>query len=303
VSISQIAPLEKPNWILLFLPFSPSTSEIGAFMIRETENRPMIHPHSLLIGLLLIAAGSPLEARTFTSSNGKKLEAEVLSATESVAELKVVNGKTYKVPLSKLSTEDREYIAEWRATRQKAEAMKGVGVAEIMEANGHPGTKIVISAGAPIIEISIGGHTTKFALNPMTPQTLLSASTAEDAGIDVTVPEGGQLPQGVQGIAGPKIQAGGVDVPTPLKMLVVEPQALSERLRQHADGIIGSTFLKDSGAVIDWEAGKIWFTAPAKTAEEEKKADDGNEDAKGDQGDDAKKKKTRHRRNRKKDDE
>jgi len=236
---------------------------------------------------LLLAATPLLEARTFTSSNGKKLEAEVLSATESKVELKVVNGKTYNVPLSKISKEDRDYVAQWRAEKLKTEALKGVDLAQVMQANERPGTEILLAGGVPVVELNLNGHATKFVLNPITPQSLLIAPGAEDAGIDVTVPEGGQLPQGVQGIAEPTVDIGGQEIATPLKMLVVEPQALSEKLRQQADGIIGSGFLKDSGAVVDWAAMKIWF--PAKSAESaETPAENGEENADDDKKDEKK---------------
>ncbi len=238
----------------------------------------MRHSLSLLIGLLLIAAVSHIEARTFTSTNGKKLEAELLSATESMAELKVVNGKTYKVPLKKLSKEDREYIAEWRAIMQKADALKGVGLDEVMQANEWPGTEIMIAGGVPVIELNINGHAVKFVLNPGTPRTLLVSSAAEDAGIEITVPEGGQLPQGIQGIASPKVDVGGRKIATPLKSLVVEPQALSEKLREQADGVIGFEFLKDSGAIVDWAAGNIWFPTAAETPDGDEEGDEDDED-------------------------
>jgi dipeptidyl aminopeptidase/acylaminoacyl peptidase len=62
----------------------------------------------LALGLL-----SALSARTWTSSDGKKLEADFVSATETDVTLKrSKDGKTFTLALTRLSEDDREYIKE-----------------------------------------------------------------------------------------------------------------------------------------------------------------------------------------------
>lgn len=56
---------------------------------------------------------SPLQARTWTSSDGKKLEAEFVSATETHVVLKRrKDGRTFTLALSRLSAADQSYIKE-----------------------------------------------------------------------------------------------------------------------------------------------------------------------------------------------
>lgn len=71
--------------------------------------------HWALVSSLLIA---PLFARTWTNQEGKKIEADLLSATDTevVIEMK---GKPYTLPLETLSQEDRDHVREWREQRAK----------------------------------------------------------------------------------------------------------------------------------------------------------------------------------------
>ena len=56
------------------------------------------------------------EKRTFTSGDGKKLEAEVVSATKKDAKLKrASDGKEFVIPLDRLSEDDRKFIATYLA--------------------------------------------------------------------------------------------------------------------------------------------------------------------------------------------
>lgn len=53
--------------------------------------------------------------RTFTSSDGRTMEAEIVAATNTHVTLKKTNdGEDYAIPLERLSTADREFIAAWR---------------------------------------------------------------------------------------------------------------------------------------------------------------------------------------------
>lgn len=62
-----------------------------------------------LLGLLVSGA----EARTFTNTAGKKIEAELIGVEKEAAILKLGNGRTAKVPLNSLSEEDQTYAKSW----------------------------------------------------------------------------------------------------------------------------------------------------------------------------------------------
>lgn len=73
------------------------------------------HSLWLALGLVLIPLlpSALAETRTYTSSDGKKLEAEVMMVKEGNASLKLANGRTFKVPLSRLSEDDQTFLKEW----------------------------------------------------------------------------------------------------------------------------------------------------------------------------------------------
>src|ERR1043165_4278171 len=67
---------------------------------------------TVLLPLLMLSSVLGLETRTFTSSDGKKLEAELVKATDKEATLKRKgDGKEFVIPLDRLSEDDRKYIA------------------------------------------------------------------------------------------------------------------------------------------------------------------------------------------------
>ncbi|MES2594839.1 MAG: hypothetical protein V4662_05870 [Verrucomicrobiota bacterium] len=69
----------------------------------------------LLIALALLpVALVNAEPRTFTSPDGRTLEAEISAATPDRVTLKMTNGQTIVAPVDKFVPADQEHIAEWR---------------------------------------------------------------------------------------------------------------------------------------------------------------------------------------------
>jgi hypothetical protein len=71
--------------------------------------------------LLILAAGmlsAHADLRSFQNTKGEEIMAELTGATESRAELRRADGKTFSVPLASLSEEDRKYVDEWRKTHR-----------------------------------------------------------------------------------------------------------------------------------------------------------------------------------------
>ncbi len=71
-----------------------------------------------LLGLFpLLAAG---EFRTFTDREGRSIEAELIDydSDRMTAEIKMRNGKSYDVPLTKFSGEDQRFIQDWAKNRK-----------------------------------------------------------------------------------------------------------------------------------------------------------------------------------------
>ncbi len=73
---------------------------------------------TLLLSILALASVPAQEVRTFTSSDGKELEALILDASDKDVTLKrVSDDKEFVIPLERLSEEDRTFMAEWLAKK------------------------------------------------------------------------------------------------------------------------------------------------------------------------------------------
>ncbi len=68
----------------------------------------------LLCGLAACLA-SPLAARTWTAADGRSVEGDYVSATDTNVTLKRKDGKSFTIELTKLSADDQEFVKEQRA--------------------------------------------------------------------------------------------------------------------------------------------------------------------------------------------
>lgn len=77
--------------------------------------------HSLLALLILLTSNllSGAESRTWTSAEGKTFEGTLQTATEASASLRRSDGRTFDVPLDKLSSGDQEYVKQFLADRNR----------------------------------------------------------------------------------------------------------------------------------------------------------------------------------------
>jgi hypothetical protein len=71
---------------------------------------------SLLLAALALAGSA--SARTFTNTEGKTVEAEIVRVVgEDKVMLRLENRRSVTIEIATLSAEDRQYIPEWQATR------------------------------------------------------------------------------------------------------------------------------------------------------------------------------------------
>jgi len=72
------------------------------------------------------------ELRTWEAVNGKKVEAQFVSNNDGQVVLRLTNGKTFKVPLNKLSQADQDFIlADFASVSAKEEPKSAEGIAAI----------------------------------------------------------------------------------------------------------------------------------------------------------------------------
>jgi len=71
--------------------------------------------NSILTGTFLftLLLSSVTQARTFYNTEGKSIEAEMVSVENDAVVMKLANGREAKVPLNTLSTADQNYVKKW----------------------------------------------------------------------------------------------------------------------------------------------------------------------------------------------
>lgn len=65
---------------------------------------------------LVIGFSASAGARTFTDTQGRKIEAEIIEIIGANVTLRLPSGKSSTIPIAKLSETDRDFIALWKST-------------------------------------------------------------------------------------------------------------------------------------------------------------------------------------------
>ena len=85
----------------------------SAFTFRATMNTASAFRRLLLPAVFLLGASLSAEPRPFTSTEGKTIQAEIVSADASSVSLKLANGQVTSLPLYRLAKDDQQYVADW----------------------------------------------------------------------------------------------------------------------------------------------------------------------------------------------
>jgi hypothetical protein len=72
----------------------------------------------LILAVFLVTSPLHAELRVFKNTKGEEIKAEMITATDTHAELKRDDGRKFTVPLASLSEADRAWITEWRKTHK-----------------------------------------------------------------------------------------------------------------------------------------------------------------------------------------
>jgi predicted aspartyl protease len=225
------------------------------------------------------------EYRTFTGSNGTKLEAVLLDKSEDSATLLLRNGKRSTVPLDRLSDEDREYIAGW--SKDKAifvQKCRGLTIRQLLELRGYESFVFELDNNSIFIRGKLNGKPARFLIDTGAGTSLLHAPFAEEAGLTV-----GPLTEVVYGVAG-EAPAGWVEVPE-LELGVAKFQnrriLATDLLKDKPPGtanrediILGAEFMTRLDAVISYQERRIFLRPDlSDSAEVEAEAVDADKEA------------------------
>lgn len=69
-----------------------------------------------LLTLCSVALPIPLNAREWHDTQGRKIEADILSKSETSVRVRMKNGRVFNIPLEKLSADDQAFIKSWEPT-------------------------------------------------------------------------------------------------------------------------------------------------------------------------------------------
>lgn len=206
---------------------------------------------ALLILAPLLLFSSFAAAREFTGTNGRKIEAEIVSKGDDEVELKLEDGKTVTVPLTSLSPADRLYVEVWESPERKQRRLREVDLVKALEARGYVGFPIELRGQFEVVKIHIGDSEATFMFNHSTELPILDKAAVERLGLTMSPAEGGN-------VAG-TVEAGelgnGTDQIEGTRIIVAPINGIP----QGVDGLIGGQFFLDREARLDYPGKILWL--------------------------------------------
>lgn len=213
------------------------------------------------IAFLMAALAGLAGAREFTGKNGKKIDADIVSRTETQVELKLKDGKTVKVAINSLSSADQLYVQTWEDPVAKAERLKSVDLADVLSAKGYFAFPMQVSDGQIIVQASLDGKAGTFLIDggaqaPLVKQASLGKFDLTMKAVPPQGPAGGNA---VIGTVQPKTFGNGDAGFAPPECYVLTLEHFPKALLDKIDGVIGGQFFVDHGAVLDYTGQKLWL--------------------------------------------
>ena len=209
---------------------------------------------------MVLVAGL-LHGREFTGKNGKKIDAEIVSRTETQVELKLKDGKTVKVAINSLSSGDQLYVKTWEDPAAKAERLKGVDLGDVMAAKGYFPLTVESGTNEMFVVASINGKPGKFLVDISAQIPLIKQASLEKFELTMTaVPAQGQAGGNtVIGTVRPKTFGNDSGSFAPPECYVLTLEHFPKNVLEQIDGVIGGQFFVDHAAVLDYSGKKLWL--------------------------------------------
>lgn len=213
------------------------------------------------VPLLMALLAGLLHGREFTGKNGKKIEAEIVSRTETRVELKLKDGKTVDVAIDSLSGVDQLYVKTWEDPAARTERLKGVDLGEVLAAKGYFGLTVESGERGTFVLATVNGKPGKFLVDNSAQVPLFKQASLEKFELVMTVvpaqgPAGGNT---VIGTVQPKSFGTEDQSFAPPECYVLTLEHFPKELLEQIDGVIGGQFLLDHGAILDYAGKKLWL--------------------------------------------
>ena len=211
--------------------------------------------------LLMVLLTGLLPAREFTGKNGKKIDAEIVSRTDTQVELKLKDGKTVKVAINSLSSGDQLFVKTWEDPAAKEERLKGVDLGDVLAAKGYFALTIESGTNEMFVVASINGKQGKFLVDngasiPLIKQASLEKFELTMKAVPAQGPAGGNA---VIGTVQPKTFGNESKSFAPPECYVLTLEHFPKNVLEQIDGVVGGQFFVDHAAVLDYSAKKLWL--------------------------------------------
>lgn len=212
---------------------------------------------------LALASLGPAHGRTFTNNSGKKIEAVVVSKTDTHVRLKTPRGKTYTVKLDTLSAEDQAYVRAWKKKEETDSRLVKADLAEVMAAKGFTKVDFDEEMNHLFVDVMIDGKKARLLLDTGAMATIIKTSSVEKFDLEMKAAnvQAGGVGGGAQ-IKGKvdveKLELGG-DAAGRQTFYVMDLAHLPQNYANNLDGILGGDFFKEKKALFDYSGGVLWL--------------------------------------------
>lgn len=213
------------------------------------------------VSLLMVLLAGLVHGREFTGKNGKKIDAEIVSRTETQVELKLKDGKVVKVAINSLSSADQLFVKTWEDPAAKAERLKGIDLGDVMAAKGYFALTVESGNGQMFVSASINGKQGKFLVDDSAAVPLIKQASLEkfELTMKAVPPQGPAGGNSVIGTVQPKTFGNESKSFAPPECYVLTLEHFPKNVLEQIDGVIGGQFFVDRGAVLDYSAKKLWL--------------------------------------------
>ncbi len=205
------------------------------------------------------------EFRRWTSSDGRTMFAALEDKTESDAIFRLQNGGKAKVPIDKLSEEDRAAISRWSKLREALVVdpeFRKLTLRELLELRGYQSFQYRPVGNHIIVDGQANDTSARFLIDTGAGGGVFHIEFAKKAKLDV-----GPMDQTIYGIGGAapaaickvKTMKMGDAIIENREMLAADLEKQQKAFGASHDAIFGADFLRELDAVISYKEGRMFL--------------------------------------------
>lgn len=195
--------------------------------------------------------------RIFTDTQGRKIEAEIITKSDNLVRVRTQQGREHSIKLETLSEADREFVGQW-VDPSSQEALAKTDLSDVMKARGFVGVPFETRDNHLFIDFTIGGHKATFLLDSGAMTSVVTPAAAAELKLEVRPTAA--VVQGVGGGAEVKGEATARDCrfedsddSTKIGLVVMDLPITG------TEGLLGSDFFREHHALLDYRGEMLWL--------------------------------------------